>query len=157
VTSARSAFDAGAYDQAAEFALDALDTDPVNAEAYVLLGHARLNLGSSSAAVESLQRAVFLDPLAGHAHFLLAVALSSAGRRRQAGPAYRAAANTLPGVPADTVRRMLDGRRLQELVQLCLRLADEADAAGAASALSDDHPWDAGDPADPGDPMRRGA
>jgi hypothetical protein len=67
------------------------------------------------------------EGLAGHAHFLLAVALSSSGRPKQAGPAYRAAANTLPGVPPDTVRRMLDGRRLAELVQLCHRLADDSD------------------------------
>lgn len=127
IESASAAFDTGAYDQAAALAQAALDVDPVSAEAYVLLGHARLNIGDAAAAVEPLQRAVFLDPLAGHAHFLLAVALSSAGRRTQAGPAYRAAANTLPGVPPDTVRRMLDGRHLAELLQLCLRLADDAD------------------------------
>ena len=101
--------------------------DPVNAQAYLILGHARLNKGEPATAVEPLQRAVFLDPLAGHAHFLLAVALSAAGRSEQAAPAYRAAANTLPGVPEETVRRLLDGRRLQELVQLCHRLADDAE------------------------------
>ncbi len=127
VAAAQAAFDTGAYDDAARLAERALAADPVSAPAYLLLGHARLNQGTPEAAVEPLQRAVFLDPLAGHAHFLLAVALSAAGRSAQAAPAYRAAANTLPGVPEETVRRMLDGRRLQELVQLCHRLADDAE------------------------------
>ena len=76
---------------------EALVADPVSSPAYLLLGHARLNQGEAATAVEPLQRAVFLDPLAGHAHFLLAVALSAAGRSAQAAPAYRAAANTLAG------------------------------------------------------------
>jgi chemotaxis protein methyltransferase CheR len=127
VSAAQAAFDTGAYDDAARLADLALAADPVSAQAYLLLGHARLNQGTPDAAVEPLQRAVFLDPLAGHGHFLLAVALSAAGRPAQAAPAYRAAANTLPSVPEETVRRMLDGRRLQELVQLCHRLADDAE------------------------------
>ncbi len=127
VSAAQAAFDTGGYEDAARLAGQSLAADPVNAPAYLLLGHARLNQGQAEAAVEPLQRAVFLDPMAGHAHFLLAVALSAAGRSAQAAPAYRAAANTLPGVPQETVRRMLDGRRLQELVQLCHRLADDAE------------------------------
>jgi len=134
VEAAQAAFDNGSYDQAAELALAVLDADAVSSEAYLLLGHARLNKGDNVGAVEPLQRAVYLDPLAGHAHFLLAVALSSIGRTRQAAPSYRAAANTLPGVPQETVRRMLDGRRMQELVQLCRRLAEEAEGAPAAAA-----------------------
>ena len=137
INAAQAAFDTGAYSQAAQLACDALAADPVSSDAYLLLGHARLNQGDNPGAVEPLQRAVFLDPLAGHAHFLLAVALSAAGRHQQAAPAYRAAATTLPGVPPETVRRMLDGRRLAELVQLCRRLADEAEAGA--------------------DPIRRGA
>ena len=127
VEAAQAAFDTGSYDLAATIALAVLEIDGISSAAYLLLGHARLNQGDNAGAVEPLQRAVFLDPLAGHAHFLLAVALSSVGRTKQAAPAYRAAATTLPGVPAETVRRMLDGRRVQELVQLCRRLADEAD------------------------------
>ena len=137
IDAAQAAFDTGAYSTAAQLACDALAADPVSSAAYLLLGHARLNQGDNPGAVEPLQRAVFLDPLAGHAHFLLAVALSAAGRHKQAAPAYRAAATTLPGVPPETVRRMLDGRRLAELVQLCRRLADEAETGA--------------------DPIRRGA
>ena len=132
IAAAQAAFDSGTYDDAARLAQGALELDPVNSQAYLLLGHARLNQGRPGDAVEPLQRAVFLDPLAGHGHFLLAVALSAAGRSAQAAPAYRAAANTLPGVPKETVRRMLDGRRLQELVQLCHRLADDAETGATA-------------------------
>jgi chemotaxis protein methyltransferase CheR len=132
IEAVQAAFDNGAYDQAAQLATDLLAVDAVSSAAYLLLGHARLNQGDNAGAVEPLQRAVFLDPRAGHAHFLLAVALSSVGRHKQAAPAYRAAATTLPGVPPETVRRMLDGRRVQELVQLCRRLADEADGGSDA-------------------------
>ena len=149
VEAVQAAFDSGAYVQAAQLANEVLAIDAVSSAAYLLLGHARLNQGDNAGAVEPLQRAVFLDPLAGHAHFLLAVALSSVGRRKQAAPAYRAAATTLPGVPQETVRRMLDGRRVQELVQLCRRLAEEAEGAadtptGTAAAGT-------------ADPIRRGA
>lgn len=149
VEAAQAAFDSGAYVQAAQLASEVLAIDAVSSAAYLLLGHARLNQGDNAGAVEPLQRAVFLDPLAGHAHFLLAVALSSVGRRKQAAPAYRAAATTLPGVPQETVRRMLDGRRVQELVQLCRRLADEAETATDTPAGTA-----AGGAADP---IRRGA
>jgi len=128
LSSAQAAFDTGDYEAAALGAVKVLDADPVSSEAYVLLGHARLNAGDLEGAVQPLQKAVYLEPLAGHAHFLLAVALSAVQRPQQAAPSYRAAADTLPGVPAEALRRMLDGRQLQELVQLCRRLADAAEA-----------------------------
>jgi chemotaxis protein methyltransferase CheR len=128
LASAQAAFDTGDYEGAALGAVKVLDADPVSSEAYVLLGHARLNAGDLEGAVQPLQKAVYLEPLAGHAHFLLAVALSAVQRPQQAAPSYRAAADTLPGVPAEALRRMLDGRQLQELVQLCRRLADAAEA-----------------------------
>ncbi len=128
MTVAQAAFDAGDYAAAAAAASKVLDSDAVSFDAYVLLGHARLNAGDLEGAVQPLQKAVYLEPLAGHAHFLLAVALSAVGRPQQAAPSYRAAADTLPGVSAEALRRMLDGRQLQELVQLCRRLADAAEA-----------------------------
>jgi chemotaxis protein methyltransferase CheR len=122
------AFETGDYAEAERVAQAVLASAPVDADAYVLLGHSRLNRGDAGGAVEALQRAVFLDPQAGHAYFLLAVALSSAGRPAQAAAAYRAAATTLGSVPAVAVSRMVEGRAPEELVQLCARLADEADS-----------------------------
>jgi hypothetical protein len=107
--------------------------DAVQVAAYTLLGQARLNRADPVGAVGPLQRAVYLDPMAGDAHFLLAVALSSSGKRAAASAAYRAAAMTLPQVPAERARRILDGRRVDELVQLCGRLAD--DTGGAAEGI----------------------
>ncbi len=132
---AHAAFDAGDYEAAAvaAAALTATGTalpDDLHTAALCLLGHARLNRGDPVAAVAPLQRAVYLDPRAGHAHFLLAVALAGAGKARPAAASYRAAAATLAGAPTDAVRRILDGRQVEELVQLCRRLADDADVAG---------------------------
>ncbi len=126
---AQAEFDLGRYDRAAQQCQTIVDADPVHPAAYVLLGHALLNEGDAPGAVGPLQKAVFLEPRAGHAHFLLAVALSSCGRVAQAGPSYRAAAATLAEVAPDTVRRLLDGRKMTELVQLCRRLADAAEGA----------------------------
>jgi len=134
---AQAEFDLGRYDRAAQQCQAIVDADPVHPAAYVLLGHALLNEGDAPGAVGPLQKAVFLDPQAGHAHFLLAVALSSCGRAAQAGPSYRAAAATLAGVPAETVRRLLDGRKMSELVQLCRRLADAAEGAAQDQAEAD--------------------
>ncbi|HEY5184779.1 MAG TPA: BTAD domain-containing putative transcriptional regulator, partial [Actinomycetes bacterium] len=129
LAAARTAFDAGDYEGAAlrssELVAQPGVPDAVQVAAYTLLGQARLNRADPVAAAGPLQRAVYLDPMAGDAHFLLAVALSGSGKRAAASASYRAAAMTLPQVPAERARRILDGRRVDELVQLCRRLADD--------------------------------
>ena len=57
----------------------AVRADPLLAPAYVVLGQARSTLGEDAAAVDPLRKAVYLDPTAGHAHFLLAGALARLG------------------------------------------------------------------------------
>lgn len=130
LAAARTSFDAGDYERAAVRASELVAQpgvpDAVQVAAYTLLGQARLNRADPVGAAGPLQRAVYLDPMAGDAHFLLAVALSGSGKRAAASAAYRAAAMTLPQVPAERARRILDGRRVDELVQLCRRLADDA-------------------------------
>jgi chemotaxis protein methyltransferase CheR len=129
LAAARTAFDAGDYEGAAlrssELVAQPDVPDAVQVAAYTLLGQARLNRADPVAATGPLQRAVYLDPMAGDAHFLLAVALSGSGKRAAASAAYRAAGLTLTQVPAERARRILDGRRVDELVQLCRRLADD--------------------------------
>ena len=66
--------------KAARVAEAATVADPLNAEGYVVLGHARSTLGLDTQAVDPLRKAVYLDPTAGHAHFLLAGALSRVGQ-----------------------------------------------------------------------------
>jgi len=90
-------------------------------------------------ALDPLRKAVYLDPTAGHAHFLLAGALSRIGQPGPAGVSYRAAARALPSVPRQVLDSYLGGRSVQDLVDLCQRLARaclETDADGAIAAGS---------------------
>ena len=73
-----------------------------SAEAYLLLGHARLNLGDAARGRGAAARPCTSTRWPATRTSCSPVALSSAGRAAQAAPAYRAAANTLPGVPAET-------------------------------------------------------
>ena len=85
LSTARSHLAAGDYGSAAAAAEDAVRADQLLGPAYVVLGRARACLGQDAAAVDPLRKAVYLDPAAGDAHFLLAgalVAARSARRRR---------------------------------------------------------------------------
>lgn len=121
---ARLALAAGGYGEAAGWAEQAVATAPLLAPAYVVLGHARSTLGQDQPAVAALRKAVYLDPGAGHAHFLLAGALARLGQHGPAAVSYRAAAATLASVEAGELEAFLGGRELEELVDLCHRLAD---------------------------------
>lgn len=134
LAAAEAAFDAADYESAALLAAQLLAPgrgvpDRAQAGAFCLLGHVQLNRGDPASAVPPLQRAVYLDPAAGHAHFLLGVAHSALGKARPAAAAYRAAAGTLGALPDAQVRRILGGRGAAEAVQVCHRLADEAEVA----------------------------
>jgi chemotaxis protein methyltransferase CheR len=134
---ARAAFAAGDYGKAARVAEAATESDPLNAEGYVVLGHARSTLGQDAQALDPLRKAVYLDPAAGDAHFLLAGALSRVGQHGPAAVSYRAAARALPKVSQSVLDSYLGGRSVQDLVDLCERLARgsvEAAAAGAVAA-----------------------
>jgi chemotaxis protein methyltransferase CheR len=133
---ARAAFAAGDYGKAARVAEAATESDPLNAEGYVVLGHARSTLGQDVQAVDPLRKAVYLDPAAGHAHFLLAGALSRMGQHGPAAVSYRAAAGALPKVSRPVLDSYLGGRTLQDLVDLCERLARGSVEAAAAGALA---------------------
>ena len=121
---ARTALAAGGYAEAADLAGRAAEAQPLLAPAYVVRGQALATLGLDGEALAPLRKAVYLDPGAGHAHFLLAGALARLGRHRPAAAAYRAAARTLPAVDAGTLEAYLGGRQVDELVDLCRRLAD---------------------------------
>ena len=139
LAAARAALAAGDYGEAARVAEAATVADPLNAEGYVVLGHARSTLGMDTQALDPLRKAVYLDPTAGHAHFLLAGALSRIGQPGPAGVSYRAAARALPSVPRQVLDSYLGGRSVQDLVDLCQRLARaclETDADGAIAAGS---------------------
>jgi chemotaxis protein methyltransferase CheR len=117
---------AGDYAGAAASAADAAAADPLLAPAYVVLGQARSTLGQDRAAVDPLRKAVYLDPAAGHAHFLLAGALSRLGQHGPAAVSYRAAARALESMPRDGRAAFLGGRDPRELAALSEQLADES-------------------------------
>jgi chemotaxis protein methyltransferase CheR len=127
LASARQALHGADYQAAAALAEDAVAVDPLLTEAYVVCGEARAAMGQDAEALQPLGRAVYLDQRAGHAWFLLAGSLARTGDRLGASRAYRAAAGGLSQAPADAVQRLLDGAPVDQLVQLCRRLADDLD------------------------------
>ena len=136
LAAARTAFAAGDYGEAAREAEAATVADPLNAEGYVVLGHARTTLGLDTQAVDPLRKAVYLEPTAGHAHFLLAGALSRVGQPGPAAASYRAAARALPLMPPRMLGSYLGGRSVQDLVDLCLRLARASGERAADDAIT---------------------
>ncbi len=119
---ARRAQQAGDYATAVRFAAAAAEAAPLDADAHYLHGRALASQGLLAEAAAELRRAVFVDPGAGFAHFLLASVLRDLGDPAAAA-SYRAAADTLGRRPADEVAPELGGRSIGELTQLCLRLA----------------------------------
>lgn len=126
---ARGHLAAGRYEDAVSLAQRAAAADPLLLEAYVVQGQAAANLGDDLTASVALRKAIFLDPLAGHAHFLLATTLSRMGDLPAASSSFAAAADTLPAVSAERLDELLDGRAVGDLVDLCRRMAAVAGAA----------------------------
>jgi tetratricopeptide (TPR) repeat protein len=134
---ARAAWAEGRYEQVVELAGRAAHADPLLTDAYVLRGQAWSTMGDDAHAVDALRKAVYLDAVAGHAHFLLAGALSRLGQPDAAARSFRAAAASLPLVSAEQVRFLLDGREVGELVVLCETLADASERAARAASASE--------------------
>jgi hypothetical protein len=93
-----------------------------------VLGRAQSSLGEDAAAVEPLRKALYLDPAAGDAHFLLAGSLARLGQHGSAAVSYRAAAGSLGQLDDATRADLLGGRGVAELVELCEQLADSSAA-----------------------------
>jgi chemotaxis protein methyltransferase CheR len=123
---ARGQLATGDYEAAARAAADAVAADPLLSAAYVVLGQARCTLGQDADAIDPLRKAVYLDPAAGQAHFLLAGALARLGQHGPAAVSYRAAARAVGRMPAPARDDLLGGRDVAELADLCRRLADES-------------------------------
>lgn len=127
---ARTHLAAGRYEDAVMLAERATAGDPLLVEAYVVQGRAAANLGNDLLAVAALRKAIFLDPLAGHAHFLLATTLSRMGDLSGAASSFGAAADTLPSATPERLGELLDGRAVSDLVDLCRRLAADDGVVG---------------------------
>lgn len=120
---AREALAAGSYAEAATLADRATATHPLLVEGYIIEGRALANQGDDDGAIAALRKAVFLDPTAAHAHFLLATTLSRVGDPAGAALSFAAAAETLPSASPETLTELLDGRAVSDLVDLCRQLA----------------------------------
>ena len=136
LSTARVRLAAGDYPAAAAAAEDAAGADPLLAAAYVVLGSALSALGQDAAAVEPLRKAVYLDPADGHAHFLLAGALARLGQHAPAAVSYRAAARAIVAMPPEQTTALLAGRDAVELVDLCVRLAEQSARLAGDVALT---------------------
>ena len=134
VDAALAALAAGDYPAAARHAQAALEADALLPTAYVALGQARTALGQDAGAVDPLRKAVYLDPTAGRAHFLLAGALARLGQHQAAGVSYRAAGQALAKAPPSAVADLLDGRDVGELAALCQVLAEQSERIASAGA-----------------------
>jgi tetratricopeptide (TPR) repeat protein len=91
----RAQLDAGDYRGAHEAALQALGSQPDDAELLVLAGIAGVELGREDA-VEQLQRATELEPDSAEAWHHLGEALATEGRMEEAGSAFRRAVELNP-------------------------------------------------------------
>jgi chemotaxis protein methyltransferase CheR len=127
LASVREALAEGRYADAARLARLAADVDPLKADVHYLLGLALVDQGLDAEALPALRRAVYLDPEAGLAHFLLAGALARCGDRPAAAREYRAAAQTLSR-DVDATAPELGGRSARELAALCAQLEGQLSA-----------------------------
>lgn len=140
---ARSALHAGQYAEAASLAERATAAHPMLVDGYIIEGRALSNQGDDDGAIAALRKAVFLDPAAAHAHFLLATTLARVGDPGGAALSFSAAAQTLPGASPETLSELLDGRAVSDLVDLCRQLAVSIEPGaqapvGAGAASHDD-------------------
>lgn len=126
---ARVALRAGRYGDAVATAARAVRDDPMLLEAHLVAGEALVNLGRDGDAVAPLRRAVYLQPDCAPAQLLLAGVLDRLGEPAAAGRAYRATAASVAAMAPQEVTAFFGGRDAEELVQLCIRLAMQAERA----------------------------
>ncbi len=127
IAAARGALAAGRYEDVVAAATIAARQNPLSVDAHLLCGEALVNLGRDADAVIELRQAVYLRPDCAPAHLLLAGALNRLDEPAAAGRAYRAAASTVGSMPPEKVAAFFGGRAAGELVELCMRLATQAE------------------------------
>jgi chemotaxis methyl-accepting protein methylase len=95
VRDARNAANLGDYHEAIGITAEILASDPLDAEAYLVRGLSELAAGDPSSAVESLRRALYIEPTLAVAAFQLGRACDLSGDPRAAVRAYRQALGVL--------------------------------------------------------------
>jgi tetratricopeptide (TPR) repeat protein len=137
---------AGNYAEAASLAERATAAHPLLVEGYIIEGRALSNQGDDDGAIAALRKAVFLDPGAAQAHFMLATTLARVGDPNGAALSFSSAAETLPHASPEALSELLDGRAVSDLVDLCRQLAESLQpeagpsqpSVGAGSAPGND-------------------
>ncbi len=119
----RTALREGRYADAARLAGLLVDASPLEPQGFYLRGLALVSGGQDAAALVDLRKAVYLDPAAGLAHFLLAGALSRCGDHGAAVREFAAAADTLAVTAVEPDAAELGGRSVHELAALCRHLS----------------------------------
>jgi chemotaxis protein methyltransferase CheR len=136
VAVARLALASGRYADAVVAAARAVRADPLLVDPHLVAGEALVNLGRDADAVKELRQAVYLQADCAPAHLLLAGALDRLGEPAAAGRAYRAAAATVGELPQEKVAAFFGGREAAELVELCIRLAMQAERAARNKGMT---------------------
>jgi chemotaxis protein methyltransferase CheR len=117
LSGALRAGDRGDLEVALQIAGDAVAADPLDAEAYFVIGLAELAREHPRAAIGSLRRALYIDPTSGLAAFNLARAYESLGTLGPARRAYRQALRTLELEIRE--RPVAEARDLAEVTSAC--------------------------------------
>jgi len=141
VALAKQALAKGRYSDAVASAARAAKADPMLVEPHLIGGEALVNLGRDADAIKELRQAVYLQANSAPALLLLAGALDRQGEPAAAARAYRAAAATVGALPPEQVAGFFGGRNGAELVDVCLRLAAQAEqSAKTARATRSSNP-----------------
>jgi chemotaxis protein methyltransferase CheR len=117
LSGALRAGDRGDLEVALQIAGDAVAADPLDAEAYFVMGLAELARERPRAAIDSLRRALYIDPTSGLAAFKLARAHEALGELGPARRVYRQALRTLE--LEDKERPVSEARDLAEVTTAC--------------------------------------
>jgi chemotaxis protein methyltransferase CheR len=133
---AREALAKGRYSDAVASAARAAKSDPMLVEPHLIGGEALVNLGRDADAIKELRQAVYLQANSAPALLLLAGALDRQGEPAAAARAYRAAAATVGALPPEQVAGFFGGRNAAELVDVCLRLATQAEQSAKTARAS---------------------
>jgi chemotaxis protein methyltransferase CheR len=118
LTKALGDADAGRLDEAIQSTDALLRTDPLDADAQFVRGVAELQRGNATAAIDSLRRALYVDPGFALAAFKLGRAYDAIDDPRAAKRAYRQALQTLaPG--HERQRRLAPDIDLADIAAAC--------------------------------------
>jgi chemotaxis methyl-accepting protein methylase len=128
LAAALEAADAGRLDAARDRIAAVLATDPMNADAHFVRGLIALGSGDAAGGVESLRRALYIDPELGHAAFELGRAHERGGDTRAAALAYQRALRALEREPVrrPSAAEDVDPRDIAAVCRMRLRALAEA-------------------------------